>query len=204
MKTLAITAIAALTMVAGSASADIVGPAVGLNVNGIVKNTVVDLGEGLKTIDVSGIDHVNVQGSNFSRVIELDIGAGDLAVGGIAWDLWATTSNPDFLESARISIVNSEGNGVTIAPFQYTMEQRGDGSNGYHSYGELDLNRYLLGFPERDGLLRIEFHLTSNPVAGPELTYLDESTLSVEVVPAPGSMALLGMGGVAAARRRRR
>ncbi len=204
MKTLAITALAALTMAAGSASADYVRPAVRLDVNGVVKSTVVDMGEGIKTIDVGGIDHVNLQGSNFSRVIELDIGAGDLAVGGIAWDLWATTPNPDYLETARISIVNSEGNGVTFAPFKFEEVDRGEGQNSYHAAGEIDLNRYLLGFPERDGLLRIEFHLTSNPIAGPEVTYLDDSTLSIEVVPAPGSMALLGMGGVAAARRRRR
>ncbi len=204
MKTLAITAIAALTTVAGSASADIVRPALRLDINGPVVQSVVDRGEGMKTLDVSGISHVNVQGSSFSRVIEIDIGAGDLGVNGIAWDLWADTTNPNFLEKARISIVNSDGNGVTIAPFHFDMEARGDGEQGYHSEGYLDLNRYMLGFLERDGQLRVEFHLTSNPIAGPELTYFGDSTLSVDVVPAPGAFALLGMGGVAAARRRRR
>jgi len=198
-----ITAIAALSMLAGTAAADIVGPAVRLDVNGMVVDQVNDPGEGSKMIDVGGVDHVNVQGNSFTRVIELDIGPGDLGINGIHWDLWATTPNPEYLESARISIVNSDGNGVTFAPFKFELDRGDDGQDVYHSEGWLDLNRYMLGFLVRDGEVDIEFHLTSNPIQGPEVTYLDDSYLTIEVVPAPGAFALLGMGGLAAARRRR-
>ena len=108
------------------------------------------------------------------------------------------------IETARISIVDSDGNGVTFAPFKFTLDERGDQGEAYHSEGWIDISDLRLGFPIRDGEIQIEFHLTDNPIAGPEVTYLDGSTLSVEVVPAPGTAALLGMGGLAVARRRRR
>ncbi len=201
MKTFAITALAALTMVAGSASADVIHPATGLGFNGVVDRTFTDLGEGAKVLDMGGIVHNNTQGSVWNRIIELDVGAGDFGVGAIGWDLWATTPDPALLSTARIAITNSAGDGVILTPFTDWVD-RGE-QEGYHASGYINISDLALGFPVLDGEITIEMFLTSNPIAGPEVTYLQGSTLTVEVVPAPGAFALLGMGGLAATRRRR-
>jgi len=200
-----ITAIAALSLLAGAASADIIQSTRNLDVNGVVVGSTTRDGEGLHEFNVSSLEHVNVQGSPFTRVAKVDIGAGDFGVGGIGWDLWATTPNADYLEMVRIAVVNSDGQGVIISPFEYSQVDRGDnGGDAYHASGWIDISDLRFGFPVRDGEITMEFFLTGNPLIGPEVSYMDRSTLSIEVVPAPGTAALMGLGGVAVARRRRR
>lgn len=199
-----ITAIAALSMLAGTAAADVIQSVRGLEANGVVVGSTTRDGEGIHEFNISSLEHVNVQGSEFTRIATVDVGEGDFGVGGVGWDLWADTPNPEYLELVRIAIVNSDGQGVIIAPFHFDDPGRGEGSQGYHASGWIDISDLRYGFPIRDGQITMEFFLTENPIPGAEVSYLDRSTLSVEVVPAPGALALLGMGGLAVTRRRRK
>lgn len=179
-----IVAAGALAVLAGSASADVVVQDLGMTSAATPIAVPTVAGEGVKTIGVGDFRHFNTQGSSFNKLVMLDVGAGaNQSVDSIAWDLSSYAFAPSQLQHIRISIFNSAG-------------ARGGGL--------MDLTALGYDFDVADGLIYIEFYTASNLVQGAEAAHTRESTVSVGVVPAPGSVALMGLGGLAVARRRRR
>lgn len=77
------------------------------------------------------------------------------------------------------------------------------GTATYTSGGVLKFDQF--GIPNiilPNGLLRMEFFEGFNDAAGPDGAWLG-GVLSVQIVPTPGAAALLGLGGILTARRRR-
>ncbi len=192
-----ILAAGAITTLAGAAQADVVSSS-GLAVNGAQTNVAVAAGEGVKTVGIGNFIHNATQGSGFNNVAKLDVGAGPLSVGSIGWDLGSFAFAPAYLSDIRISIVNSAGDGVTLSP--YDLDQSGMG----YTSGYIDLTAMGWDFDVSDGMILVEFHTDRNLFAGQEASHTQESIIEIGVVPAPGSMALMGLGGLAVARRRRR
>ncbi|MEZ6242059.1 MAG: PEP-CTERM sorting domain-containing protein [Phycisphaerales bacterium] len=194
-----ICAAGALTMLAGTASADVVS-ATGLSVNGTQINQAVAPGAGVKVASLQDIRHFAAQGSGSNKVIKLDIGAGNFEVTGLSWDLSSWAFTPAALSDMKFSIVNSSGDGITFTPYP------GNGASGAGSTsGSINLN--ALSFDVTDGMIFIELWTARNLIAGPEGSHTSDSILELDVsrvVPAPGSFALMGLGGLAVARRRRR
>jgi len=188
----------ALAVLAGSASAGVV-QATGLSINGAQTAQAVPGGEGFKVASLTNIRHFALQGSASNKVIKLNIGAGDYDVVGLGWDLSSWAFSPAALSDMKFSIVNSAGDGVTFTPYQ------GNGASGAGSTsGFIDLAALGFDFDVTDGIICIELWTARNLIAGPEGSHTQGDFLELQVVPAPGSFALMGLGGLAMARRRRR
>lgn len=152
-------------------------------------------------IDLSGRVHNNVLNSEWNNVIRLDLGGTDFQITGVAWDLEATTRAGVALSELRFAVFNSDGEGIVFNPF--------DGNDTIGSGQAVSTMHNLLAdgmaFDSSNGEVFIELYLPRNLVAGAEGWYSEGSFLSLEytTVPTPGTLAMLGLGGLAAARRRR-
>lgn len=196
-----IVAAGALAVLAGSAAADVVVQELSVlsAATPIAVPTVA--GEGVKTIAIGDYRHFNTQGSAFNKVVMLDVGAGSSqTLGSIGWDLSSYAFSPATLADIRITIFNSSGDGITLNPYDAATSGAGTSTSG----GMIDLVAMGYDFSVADGVIYIEFHTNSNLLQGAEAAHTQESSISVGVVPAPGSLALMGLGGLAIARRRRR
>ncbi len=133
-----------------------------------------------------------------------DIGANSHVI-GFGMDLTVTTYAPAQLWEVGILASNSTGQGgLVINPFfDFTS-----GTASFSTEGEI-LDVIQLGldfFVLEDGLLRIEYYhgVTSDPAPG-ALNGIIEGSLTVQyaTIPAPGALAVLGLGGLITTRRRR-
>lgn len=155
------------------------------------------------TIDLAGYNTWDAAGSALNETINVNLG-GDYQVVGIGWDnVMIQTVGASWLSEARIQFNDSPvGLGLAVGA--------GDsfaGTGGpYSSGGILDLASIDPTFPfsaGADGVLQIEFHETFDDVTGAiDATFLS-GTLTIQYVPTPGALAVLGMGGLVAGRRRR-
>jgi len=153
------------------------------------------------TVDVSGFNFNDAQGSALNETLSIALGLG-AEVTGIGWDVtlttigasWASEATIDFEGQIFLSVGAGTDAGVTGAAFS--------------SGGILDLTddaslpNITLG---GDGNLDLEFFdsFVDNSGTG-DASFGAGSTLTIAyVVPAPGSLAILGLGGIVAGRRRR-
>ncbi len=154
------------------------------------------------TVDVSGINFNDALGSplNESLAIALAVGA---EVTGIGWDVtlstvgasWASEAGIDF--EGQIFLNVGAGDYFPVTNGVYSSGGIIDLSN------DVSLPNITLG---GDGILNLEFFegFVDNGGTG-DASFGAGSTLTLQVrgIPAPSSLAFLGLGGLAATRRRR-
>lgn len=168
------------------------------------------LGEALvivtATFDVSGISTYDEQGDTDNMVMNEFLASGAHIIGA-AFNVQITTFDGSWLSEAEIALQNSDqSDGVFLTPGA-GFDTDGVNQN-FDSGGMMDLASMpvpLDFFLGADGILRIEFYeLFDDNIDAIDATFGSASTVSVQyIVPTPGTAALLGLGGLAAARRRR-
>lgn len=154
-------------------------------------------------IDVSGTQFFDDQGAAINTVLAIAVGNGvDIAnVTGIAWDVnlttftdpgaafpsWASEATMDFGGNDQINV--GAGDGFGVVNQNYT--------------GSVATNFNV----DASGILNIEFYESFDDSLGNADSQFDAgSTVTLtgsNFVPTPGSLAVLGLGGLVAGRRRR-
>ncbi|MBL4809505.1 MAG: PEP-CTERM sorting domain-containing protein [Phycisphaerales bacterium] len=160
------------------------------------------------TLDLSGINTWDLFGDPDNLVMILDGGpfANELSrVIGVGWDVTIETFDGSWLSEATIAIENSDQSGSFFVGPGSGIDT--SGIQSFSSGGLVDLVNEGLDFTlNEDGDFRIEFYETFDD--NPDLVdaeFLAGSTLRIQytIIPAPGSIALLGLGGLMSVRRRR-
>tara|TARA_R110002073_G_scaffold336260_1_gene531432 strand:+ start:191550 stop:192080 length:531 start_codon:yes stop_codon:yes gene_type:complete len=153
-------------------------------------------------IDVSGTQFFDEQGSAVNTILAIAVGNGvDIAsITNIAWDVNLTTFTdpnatfPSWASEATMSFegaenVNVSGDGFGVVNQNYVGSQA---------------SSLVLGV---DGILDIEFFESFDDSTGnADSAFEAGSTITLSgsnFVPTPGSLAVLGLGGLVAGRRRR-
>ncbi|MBO6512506.1 MAG: PEP-CTERM sorting domain-containing protein [Phycisphaerales bacterium] len=152
------------------------------------------------TIDISGVNSWDLQLDADNEVLMQSVLANANIV-GIGWDVNLATVGASWLSEATMNFEDALFLTVGI----------GDdfaGTASYSSGGILDLTALttpLDFFLGADGILDIEFFESFDDVADEiDATFGQGSSLQIQyVVPAPGAVAMLGLGGLVAGRRRR-
>jgi hypothetical protein len=123
---------------------------------------------------------------------------------GIGWDVeLMTLRDPSWLSEIAVAFENSSGLQLSLAP------GAGDnfgGSAFYSSGGVVDLIGLGLDFNlGADGILGLDFFESFDDFGNSAEGLWKQGALTIqyEVIPAPGAIAVLGLGGLVAARRRR-
>ncbi|MFG0245026.1 MAG: PEP-CTERM sorting domain-containing protein [Phycisphaerales bacterium JB052] len=144
------------------------------------------------TIDVSGINSWGFQGDAQNETLSVALGAGAV-ITGIAWDVnlttlgisWADENTMGF-EGGALEVMPGAGDAFTV------FNQNYSGSTGgvaLSADGILDIEFYEVGFDDNAGAV--------------DSYYEAGSTITISYVPAPSALAVLGLGGLVAGRRRR-
>ncbi len=154
------------------------------------------------SFDLAGISSWDSLGSALNHRVSANIGANATVI-GIGWDnVVITTVGASWLSEAAIGFLNSPV-GLQLTP----VTTSGTGTGGPASSGGiLDLASIDPDFPFQvgaDGMLNLEFFETYDDVAGAVDANWISGTLTVQYVPTPGALAVLGLGGLVAGRRRR-
>ncbi|GAB4383541.1 MAG: hypothetical protein Kow0022_03660 [Phycisphaerales bacterium] len=210
-------AIAALAGLATAASAQVLSTGPGGGSAGIatvdirdVANVTFTRGTGnvLVTIEfTSDVATWDLVSDPDNVVFDLDLGGGMQAtMHGIGWDVTIQSLGASWLSEARMYFddnIAPDLSGLFLAP---GVADSFAGAGSYNSGGILDLGDN--GIPDivlPNGHLRLEFYESFDDVANAiDGFYLAGSvlTLDMTIVPAPGALALLGLGGLAIRRRR--
>ncbi|MFK7884138.1 MAG: PEP-CTERM sorting domain-containing protein [Phycisphaerales bacterium] len=155
------------------------------------------------TVDLGGISSNDAFGSSLNETLSVALG-GDFLVTGIGWDVTTSTIGASWLSESVMTFLDSAaGLQLTWHPADETP-----GTATSTSGGILDLASIDPTFPFQagaDGSVELEFweSFVDNAGAG-DATYAQGSFLQIQyVVPAPGALAMLGLGGLVAGRRRR-
>lgn len=206
---------AALAALAGSASADILSA----TASSYDTKTFEDAGvlptagprAGLTyDFDVGGIESWDLVGDSSNTVIEFDLAAAlglasgtSIAFNGIGWDVTISTVGASWLSEARIYFddnISPDLVGLFLSP---GIADGTPGTGSYSSGGILKLaDAGIDDVVLPNGILRMEFNESFDDVAD-AVDAIWSGTLTLQAIPAPGTLALLGLGGFAAARRRR-
>ncbi|MCC5822245.1 MAG: hypothetical protein LAT64_09450 [Phycisphaerales bacterium] len=151
------------------------------------------------------IDLVNVESRDgfnaaVNEVFNFNLGAG-AHITGLGWDVTIATVGASWLSEARVEFTDTGiTTGVGITP---GVGENSPGTMSFNSGGILDLVGLDLDFfLGADGNLRVEFWETfvDNPGSADAIW---NGTLTVQYIPTPGALAVLGLGGLVAGRRRR-
>ena len=156
-------------------------------------------------IDISGVLTWDEQGSAFNTVMNTNI-LSNAHIVGIGWDVnqfaGLDSGGASWLSEMTITFGGTSGAALFLTPSGTSSP----GSESNSSGGIFDLTGSALDFfLDADGVLSMEFFesFVDQPGA-PEGEFLQNSTITIEyVVPAPGALAMLGLGGLVAGRRRR-
>lgn len=165
-------------------------------------------------VDVSGRQSWDAFGDSSNNVIMFDMAAAlglpsgtQVEVSGLGWDVEIATTpagtfGGSWLSEARMTF------GSTGTPNQLGLRPgaavSAPGTQRFSSavvdFSGIPLPNIML----EDGMLRIEFNETfDDAVDEVDADYLAQSFVTVRAVPAPGALALMGLGGAVAFRRRR-
>lgn len=171
--------------------------------SGLTQHSVANAGgaTATMTIDVSGMQFNDAEGSALNETLSITLGAGT-EVTGIGWDVtltsigasWASEAVMGFEDQLYLTVAAGDDAPVT--------------SVGYSSGGIIDFSDDTT-LPnivvEADANLDIEFFEGFVDNAGTGDNFFEAgSTITIAyAVPAPGSMAILALDGLTAARRRR-
>jgi len=152
------------------------------------------------TVDVSGSQFWDTQGSSFNEILQIDLGP-NFFVKGIGWDLTLTTVGTSWASDAIISFQDE----IYLTPA--VGDDYGVTNNRYFSGGIIDLsdNGYNDIHVDPDGYLNLELYeaFDDNPEAID--AFLEAgSVLYLNVAyPTPGSAVALSLGVLCCSRRRR-
>lgn len=144
------------------------------------------------TIDMSGVNSWGFQGDPMNEFVDVFLGAG-ATVTNIAWDLNVTTIGVSWLDENTLTFNNS----LSLNP------GAGDAFTGTNvNYTGSTAAGIVL---DGSGMLSIEIHEVGfdDNVGEVDSFYEANSSITISYVPAPGALAVLGMGGLVAGRRRR-
>ncbi len=161
------------------------------------------------TVDLTNVNSWDGLGDADNDVLSLDLAAAiglpsgsEVVVDAIGWDVTIETIGGSWLSEARIAYDDS-GDGT---PEIFLTPGFGDdfaGSDAYSSGGLLVLaDAAIPDLVLADGVLTLEFYEGFDDVAD-EIDAIWGGELALNVVPAPGALALLGLAGAAGTRRRR-
>lgn len=152
--------------------------------------------------NVAGIESREGISNPANHVVTLNLGAG-ASVTGLSWNVVITALGTSWQSEARVVLTPSNGDlaqGISLAPGA-GVNTPGEGafaSTGVLKFGDNGLPNIFLP----DGILRMEFFESYDD--GPGVDGIWKSgNLGIQFIPAPSAVALLGLGGLAAARRRR-
>lgn len=159
------------------------------------------------TANLFNTDSWNEQGHPFNEVLSFGLVGTVPAVGfqitGISWDLNIRTDIGSYYSDANIRFYNTdETDSFTFAP------GTGFDDGGTMNFvGSIDLVASGVDFATNaDSILNIEFFESIDDAAElADATYVNGSTLTIHFkpIPAPGTLAMLGLGGLVAVPRRR-
>lgn len=145
-------------------------------------------------IDVSGSNSWGFQGDPQNETLSVLVGAG-ANITGISWDVNLTTFDISWADENTMTFENSlsvnpgAGDAFTVVNMNY---QGSTGGVALSADGILDIEFHEVGFDDVPG--------------GIDSTYEAGSTVTLSgtgFIPTPGSLAVLGLGGLVAGRRRR-
>lgn len=142
------------------------------------------------------------EGDPINVVMDFDLG-GMADVVGIGWDVEIFADSPSWLSEAVVAFQDSSSNTqVYLTP---GVGDDNPGTQAYTSGGIVDLIGLGLDFTVADGILRLEFFESFDDYPN-DWDGVWNGRLQVEynVVPEPATMAALGLGLAAMARRRRK
>jgi hypothetical protein len=154
-------------------------------------------------IDLSNLQSFDGIGAPGNALLDVDLPAGYDTVIGIGWDVTLETFGPSWASEAAFAL-GDQGleaslflrpaagvNNPLETPTQFTSDI-------------IDLVELELDFSVASGVLSLELFETFDDVEGEsDAQWLQGSTLFVQVIPAPGALALLGLSGLVGTRRRR-
>ncbi|MCR9074931.1 MAG: PEP-CTERM sorting domain-containing protein [bacterium] len=142
-------------------------------------------------IDVSGVNSWGFQGDAQNEFVNVFVGAG-ATITSIAWDVNLTTVVPSWADENTMTFNGSQSINVGAGDAFTVSNQNYAGSTG---------SAIVL---DGSGMLSIEFHEVGfDDIAGGVDSFFNQGTLTIGYVPTPGSLAVLGLGGLVAGRRRR-
>ncbi len=150
-------------------------------------------------IELQGLESWDANGDSNNIVIEEFLGQGTVIVGASWEDVELTTNGNSFLNEATIGFNNEVALRVGAA-------DNFGGTGTYTSDGIFDFMEnnidYTLG---NDGMLSMEFFETQDDDADAVDAFYSAGKLYIYYIPipAPGSLAILGVGGLVMTRRRR-
>lgn len=164
-------------------------------------------------VNLSGLASWDAVGSPNNVVLLVDVAAGlglpsgsSVTVTGLDWDveIETTLAGPfggSWLSEARINF------GTIAQPGLLGLRPGAGVNNGGTQRFAGGVNFVDVALPDiilADGIMRLELNETFDDAAGEiDANYLAQSFVSLRAVPAPGAIALMGMGGLIIARRRR-
>ena len=150
------------------------------------------------TIDVSGMQFNDAQGSPFNQILSILVGQGQ-TVRGIAWDVNLTTIGASWASEA---VMGFEGQvNLTVAEDPNPVSNMNYNSGGFIYLEDLGIPEITVGV---DGMLSIEFFESFIDNGGTGDSFFEAgSTITITNTPTPGTLAFLGMTGLLSTRRRR-
>jgi len=148
------------------------------------------------TIDLSGTQFFDGLGDSSNEIVSVFVGA-SFEITNIEWDLNLTTfTDPNASFPSWASEANIDFNGLLNLQISTTAS----GVVNENSAGSAPVS-LILG---ADGMLNMEFWESFDDSAdNADSALKDNSSITITYTPAPSAMAVLGLGGLVAGRRRR-
>lgn len=147
-------------------------------------------------VDITGVESRDELGNLVNVVLGVDLGLANAEVTGIAWDLLYTPNSPSWTSEPNIQFSDLGQSSI----YNWDMGDWGGVNNSTPIVlaGSVATSFFVGG----SGILRIEFWEDFVDFAG-AADGVYGSALTITYVPAPASLALLGLGGLVGRRRRR-
>jgi len=190
----------ALTALAATAGLAVANP---ISVGQFAGTTVDNAGTPTTTVvvDISGLNSWDLAGAIDNEFLAIGLALG-AEVTGLGWDVTLTTFGGSWASEAQIDFEGQVFLNVGAGD-DFSVSGAAYSSGGILDLSDLGIANITLG---GDGVLDAQAQETFDDVGGAiDATYGSGSTLTLAVVgiPAPGSLAVLGLGGLVAGRRRR-
>jgi hypothetical protein len=135
-----------------------------------------------------------------NNVIINQLIAANAQIVGIGWDVTLFADSPSWLSEMVVGFGPTSGTLINLTP---AIGDDFPGTQNYSSGGIVDLVALNLNFSLlADGNLRMEFFEAFNDFTN-DWDGIWNGTLTIQWIPTPGALAILGLGGIAAGRRRR-
>ncbi len=148
-------------------------------------------------VDLTGLESVDGQGDIDNDVLLVNLGVPNAEVVSIDWDLSYEPFAPSWTSEPHMTYGDSSGS----IGYDWDMGDWGGSANSDPiSLVGSDTTSFFVG---GDGVLRIELWEDFDDFADSADGLYTQGVLTITFTPAPSSLALLGMGGLVATRRRR-